>query len=146
MRLLLTLLLGAAVQCPNKELFIARIKELHVDIQHGIVEVIKRVTDSQTLVLTPDFEEMVAPNKMIEHIVRLAKERDKYHSHWIQSLNSDETIATANQKSNSGSSTVISPSVSASSTASAVSSSESNHLAVELADLKSKMRKIRQEL
>lgn len=43
MRLLLLLLLGAAVHCPNKELFITRIKELDVDLQHAIVECIKQV-------------------------------------------------------------------------------------------------------
>lgn len=54
MKLLFTLLLGAAVQCPNKQFFIARIKELNVDTQHAIVDIIKSVTDSQTLVLNRD--------------------------------------------------------------------------------------------
>lgn len=44
MKLILLLLLGAAVQCPNKELFITRIKELDVDLQHSIVECIKQVS------------------------------------------------------------------------------------------------------
>lgn len=44
MKILLTLLLGAAVQCPNKELFIARIKELDLETQHAIVELIKQVS------------------------------------------------------------------------------------------------------
>lgn len=43
MKLLLTLLLGAAVQCPNKQIFIGRIKELDVNTQHAIVELIKQV-------------------------------------------------------------------------------------------------------
>lgn len=43
MKLLSLLLLGAAVQCPNKEIFITRIKELDVDLQHNIVECIKQV-------------------------------------------------------------------------------------------------------
>ena len=43
MKILLTLLLGAAVQCPNKEIFIGRIKELDVNTQHAIVELIKQV-------------------------------------------------------------------------------------------------------
>lgn len=43
MKLLLTYLLGAAVQCPNKQIFIARIKELDVNTQHAIVELIKQV-------------------------------------------------------------------------------------------------------
>ena len=141
MKLLLTLLLGAAVQCPNKQLFIGRITELNTEIQHRIVEVIRLVTDSQTLVLTPEFIESVPREKMIDHIIRLARERDKYHSNWISTLNLEsETISS--QKSSTMSSNVTSPTVS---TASA-STTESQHLAVELADLKSKMRKIRQEL
>lgn len=44
LRLLLLLLLGCAVQGPTKEHFIARIKELSVDMQHDIVECIKQVS------------------------------------------------------------------------------------------------------
>lgn len=54
MKRLLTLLLGAAVQCPNKQFFIARIKELELDTQMAIVNIIQQVTDSQTLVLNRD--------------------------------------------------------------------------------------------
>lgn len=54
MKLLFTLLLGAAVQCPNKQFFIARIKELEVATQLAIVDIIKKVTDTQTLVLNTD--------------------------------------------------------------------------------------------
>jgi len=43
MKLLLLLLLGCAVQCPNKEKFITNIKELHVDTQLAIVECIRQV-------------------------------------------------------------------------------------------------------
>lgn len=133
MKILLTLLLGAAVQCPNKEIFIARIKELDIDTQHAIVEFIKQVTDNQTLVLTQDSLDHLAPNKMYNHIIRLAKERDMYHSNWISSLANDLV---------NGSISKLTPSHSTSS----ASSSDSNHLAVELADLKSKLRKLRQEL
>lgn len=57
MKLLLTLLLGAAVQCPNKQFFIARIKELEYDTQMAIVSIIKQVTDSQTIVLNRDISD-----------------------------------------------------------------------------------------
>lgn len=77
MKLLLTLLLGAAVQCPNKEIFIGRIKELNVDTQMAIVELIKQVTDNQSLVLTNDSMELLAPDRMYQHIIRIAKERDR---------------------------------------------------------------------
>ena len=143
MRLLLTLLLGIAVQCPNKELFIARIKELNVETQHSLVEVIKQVTDSQTLVLTPDFNENVPRERMLDHIVRLAKERDKYHSNWVTSVsNGDHHESVDSHKGSALSSNVTSPA----SASSASVSTESNHMAVELADLKSKLRKNRQEL
>lgn len=51
MKLLITLLLGAAVQCPNKQLFIVRIKELNVNTQHAIVELIKQVRVSRCALL-----------------------------------------------------------------------------------------------
>lgn len=47
MQLFLLLLLGCAVQCPNKERFIYRIKQLSEDTQHDIVDCIKQVCDSQ---------------------------------------------------------------------------------------------------
>lgn len=37
------LILGCAVQCENKEIFIENIKSLDVDVQHAIVEHIKEV-------------------------------------------------------------------------------------------------------
>ena len=39
----LLLLLGCAVQCENKELYIDKIKNLDLNIQHDIVEHIKQV-------------------------------------------------------------------------------------------------------
>lgn len=43
MTLLLLLLLSCAVQCPNKEIFIEKIKLLNLDVQHSIVDCIKQV-------------------------------------------------------------------------------------------------------
>lgn len=43
LQLLLLLLLGCAVQCPNKQNFIEGIKSLPVDAQHGLVHCIKQV-------------------------------------------------------------------------------------------------------
>lgn len=45
LNLLLLLLLACAVQCPNKEIFIERIKLLPLDVQHSIVDYIKQVGD-----------------------------------------------------------------------------------------------------
>jgi hypothetical protein len=49
MQLLLLLLLGCAVQCPNKETFIDRIKQLDVPAQHAIVDCIKQVSLSLSI-------------------------------------------------------------------------------------------------
>ncbi|XP_058826174.1 protein Daple-like [Topomyia yanbarensis] len=143
MKLLITLLLGAAVQCPNKEIFIARIKELDLDTQHAIVEVIKQVTDSQTLVLTQEAFDQLSSETMCKHIIRLAKERDQYHSKWMSTIMSD---ADAMNSSSSKTSLHNSCSATTSSANTPSTSSENNHLAVELADYKSKLRKLRQEL
>ncbi|ETN58992.1 hook protein [Anopheles darlingi] len=148
MKLLVTLLLGAAVQCPNKEIFIGRIKELDVNTQHAIVEVIKQVTDSQTLVLTQEAVEQLSPEQMCKHLVRLAKERDQYHGKWMCSMISDsEQQALVNSSSSKNSlHNASSSSASTSSANTPSTTSENNHLAVELADYKSKLRKLRQEL
>jgi len=49
MKLLLLLLLGCAVQCPNKESFIERIKTLPIESQHALVHYIKQVIQFLTL-------------------------------------------------------------------------------------------------
>ncbi|XP_053680380.1 girdin [Anopheles nili] len=146
MKLLITLLLGAAVQCPNKEIFIARIKELDVNTQHAIVEVIKQVTDSQTLVLTQESLEQLSPELMCKHVVRLAKERDQYHGKWMSSFITDSEQQALVNSSSSKSSLHNASSASTSTANTPSTTSENNHLAVELADYKSKLRKLRQEL
>lgn len=158
MRLLLTLLLGAAVQCPSKEVFISRIKELDVDTQHGIVEIIKQVTDDQTLVLTAEMKELVQQEQMYTHLLRIMKERDVFHSKWIGSLATEQEMVNS-VGSGGGGGGVLSPGQSNRSTpgtATTPSSSggggmghsnvDPNHAAVELADFKSKLRRLRQEL
>ncbi|XP_055911264.1 girdin isoform X1 [Eupeodes corollae] len=140
MKVLLTLLLGAAVQCPNKELFIGRIKELDVDTQHAIVELIKQVTDNHSLVLTEESIDLLTPADMYTHILRLTKERDAMYMKWISA------VATEPESNGTDSSQNIPLSPASGMTTSPSSSSESNHMAVELADLKSKLRKLRQEL
>ena len=70
----------------------------------------------------------------------------QFHSNWIASLpieNEQTTngLSATMQKSNSNSSS------STPTTSSSISStSDSNHMAVELADMKSKLRKLRQDL
>lgn len=77
MKLLLILLLGAAVQCPNKEIFVSRIKELDEEMQYRIVELIKQVRDTQSLVLNVEAIEKIPVEHMYNHVMRIARERDK---------------------------------------------------------------------
>lgn len=168
MKLLLTLLLGAAVQCPNKQIFIGRIKELALGTQHAIVELIKQVTDNQTLVLTNDSLEHLSPERMYEHIIRIARERDKFQSNWIASLAIDANgvaVGVDGAKQLSGAAAAGVNATAAAAVAAmaaavggatgafgaagmpgAATATDSNHMAVELADLKSKLRRFRQEL
>lgn len=70
---------------------------------------------------------------LIDLVVRIAHERDKYHGDWIAQVTpnpSDVKFSTSDVAVNQ----------------TATINSDQNHLAVELADLKSKLRKLRQDL
>ncbi|PZC72236.1 hypothetical protein B5X24_HaOG211677 [Helicoverpa armigera] len=137
MKLLILLLLGAAVQCPNKELFITRIKELNVDLQHNIVECIKQVTDMQTVVLTPDAIDLFQSPTMFNHMRRLAKERDHYLQNWASLVLHEGLCENDNENKNGKNRSTQNVNQ---------NNGDSQHLAVELADWKARLRKQRQEL
>ncbi|KAK3922874.1 Protein Daple [Frankliniella fusca] len=139
MQLFLLLLLGCAVQCPNKERFIYHIKQLSEDTQHDIVDCIKQVTDSQRVVLSPDTsEENLSPDLMMNHVRRLIKERDAYLQQWLNASVQDTPVSTNNATALQNDSPRRQTSQ--------VVGNDSHHLAVELADWKSRLRKQRQEL
>ncbi|XP_053956841.1 girdin isoform X2 [Anastrepha ludens] len=144
MKILLTLLLGAAVQCPNREIFIGRIKMLDVETQHAIVGLIKQVTEDQSLVLTKESVNLLTPVNMYNHILRLTKERDNIYLRWITSMCSESDLNMS--ACGDGSISIPLSPLSCALTTSCPTSNENNHMAVELADLKSKIRKLRQEL
>uniref|UniRef100_A0A1B6DUN4 Calponin-homology (CH) domain-containing protein n=1 Tax=Clastoptera arizonana TaxID=38151 RepID=A0A1B6DUN4_9HEMI len=134
MQLLLLLLLGCAVQCPNKQRFIEHIKTLSVEAQHCIVHCIKQVTESQEIVLCGDHEKSLSQEQMFTHIQHLIKERDKYLQVWIgQEDRKCAGVVMGNERLNA-------------TTPSGGERGESQHLAVELADWKARLRKQRQEL
>ncbi|XP_013192800.2 protein Daple [Amyelois transitella] len=137
MKLLILLLLGAAVQCPNKELFITQIKELDVELQHNIVECIKQVTDMQTVVLTPDAIDLFQSPTLFNHMRRLAKERDHYLLNWASLVLNEGLCDTDNENKQAKSRSTQNVNQ---------NNGESQHLAVELADWKARLRKQRQEL
>uniref|UniRef100_A0AAR5PBE8 HOOK N-terminal domain-containing protein n=1 Tax=Dendroctonus ponderosae TaxID=77166 RepID=A0AAR5PBE8_DENPD len=126
LKLLVLLLLGCAVQGPTKETFIARIKELDVDVQHDIVACIKQITDGQNLVLTTNWTEQ-APQQLYTHVKALTAERDKLLQQWVIDLGQENISGVESGRSSQ-------------------EGVESSHWAVELADWKARLRKQRQEL
>ncbi|XP_062281429.1 coiled-coil domain containing 88A [Scomber scombrus] len=59
LRRLLLLLLGCAVQCENKEMFIQQIQSLDIETQAGIANCIQQVTQDPQMVLPLQWEELV---------------------------------------------------------------------------------------
>ncbi|XP_066586200.1 girdin [Prorops nasuta] len=142
MKLLLLLLLGCAVQCPNKEKFITKIKTLNVDTQLAIVDCIKQVTDQQDIIVTQDSMDNVNMGCVFTHIKNLIQERDLYREKWRgTAINEivDRNDSSSTEVNDMGKIPQFHP----------ISKSEredNHHYAVELADWKSKVRKQRQEL
>lgn len=83
------------------------------------------MTDEQTVILTLDWSEH-PPERLYSHVRALIRERDLYLQQWGTALGQE------NPRGSPGQTTPIGV--------------ESNHLAVELADWKSRLRKQRQEL
>lgn len=102
----------------------------------------EKVTDNQSLVLTHDSLEQLSPNQMYNHLIRVSKERDYFHANLISNLITEIESPRSNDSSTSSS---ISSKISSASNSQSLHP-DSNHMAVELADLKSKLRKMRQEL
>lgn len=77
MKLLLSLLLDAAVQCPNKEIFINHIRKLDETIQFTIMQLITQVRETHNLVLSMEVFEKMPVEQIYNHITRIARERDR---------------------------------------------------------------------
>ena len=143
MKLLLLLLLGCAVQCPNKERFITKIKTLNVDTQLAIVECIKQVTDHQDIVITQDAMENVNMGSLFIQIKKLTQELELYRQRWrdtgvnesVERNDSSISVETEEMNKVQPSNPVIKS-----------EREDNHHYAVELADWKSRVRKQRQEL
>ncbi|KAK0181253.1 hypothetical protein PV327_003551 [Microctonus hyperodae] len=141
MKLLLILLLGCAVQCPNKQNFIHKITTLDQDTQLGLVNHIKEITDSHDIVIPQN----VVVNVTGEFLMRLRHERDIYNEKFSPSVinemssvndvnlrEDNDNINNKNQRTNL--------------TNKSDGGENHHHHAVEVADLKSKLRKQRNEL
>ncbi|XP_062862903.1 protein Daple [Trichomycterus rosablanca] len=149
MKRLLLLLLGCAVQCDRKEEIIEKIKLLDIETQAAIVSHIQEVTHNQENVLDLqwlDVGELSAEDldslsrTLAFHLRKLIDERDEC-SELILELTQERDYLQFQQLNPVGFS-----SPERSSQPSVLSKEERQHLAVELADTKAKLRRSRQEL
>ncbi|KFQ23344.1 Protein Daple, partial [Merops nubicus] len=148
---LLLLVLGCAVQCERKEEFIERIKQLDIETQAAIVSHIQEVTHNQENVFDLQWLELpdMAPEEleslsrnMVFHLKRLIDERDEC-TEVIVDLTQERDYLQSQQPP----SPLKAPSPDSSpSPVNPLSNEDKQHLAVELADTKAKLRRIRQEL
>ncbi|XP_077189903.1 girdin isoform X4 [Paroedura picta] len=143
---LLLLLLGCAVQCQKKEEFIERIQSLDFDIRAAVAAHIQEVTHNQENVFDLQWmedgalsQEYIGPllKNMALHLKRLIDERDE-HSETIIELSEERDSLHFLPHASAAQSPCGSP---------GMKRTESRqHLSVELADAKAKIRRLRQEL
>ncbi|XP_051682089.2 protein Daple isoform X3 [Oryctolagus cuniculus] len=147
----LLLVLGCAVQCERKEEFIERIKQLDIETQAGIVAHIQEVTHNQENVFDLQWLELpdVAPEElealsrsMVFHLRRLIDQRDECTELIVDLTQERDYLQAQHPPSPAKSSSVDSTP----SPTSSLSSEEKQHLAVELADTKARLRRVRQDL
>lgn len=86
MKLLLKLFLGAAVQCPRKEYFINLLKKLNVETQFSLVDIIKKVTDNESFVLTSESSKQLSSKQMFNNLRRVTKERCIFNSNFFTEI------------------------------------------------------------
>ncbi|XP_058843506.1 protein Daple-like isoform X2 [Acipenser ruthenus] len=148
---LLLLILGCAVQCERKEEFIEKIKQLDIETQAAIVTHIQEVTHNQENVfdlqwlempyLPPEDLDSLSRN-MVFHLRKLIDERDDsseviveltQERDYLQSQQPLSPVKTSSPETTPGPVTLL-------------SKEDRQHLAVELADCKAKLRRTRQEL
>ncbi|XP_016018084.2 girdin isoform X3 [Rousettus aegyptiacus] len=144
---LLLLLLGCAVQCQKKEEFIERIQSLDFDTKAAVAAHIQEIThnqenvfDLQWMEVTDMSQEEIEPllKNMALHLKRLIDERDEHSETIIELSEERDGLHFLPHASSSAQSPCGSP---------GMKRTESRqHLSVELADAKAKIRRLRQEL
>ncbi|KTG31287.1 hypothetical protein cypCar_00036345, partial [Cyprinus carpio] len=137
LRRLLLLLLGCAVQCERKETFIQQIQCLDIDTQAELALCIQEVTQDPSAVLPLEFGDMCGLNgaelqtlfcSMAKQIQNLLAQRDT-HLERIAELCQQQESSTAHITTSSG-----------------FGDGLPEGLAVQLADSKAKLRRLKQEL
>ncbi|XP_040892146.1 girdin-like [Toxotes jaculatrix] len=149
MKKLLLLLLGCAVQCEKKEEYIERIQTLDFDTKAAIAAHIQELTHSQENVLdlqwlesgemNPDEVDVVV-RSMAAHLRHLLDQRDTHLETIAELMQEKECVVSLLSSPSSPQSGSYSPSIQQQQAGS------QQHLAVELADSKAKIRRLRQEL
>ncbi|XP_072907083.1 girdin-like isoform X7 [Hemitrygon akajei] len=145
MKKLLLLLLGCTVQCERKEEFIERIKNLDFDTKATVAIHIQEVTHNQENVFDMQWMELTdisredlnsSFRKMANHLKRLVDERDE----------KCEIILRLAQERDCSQSPVRGIAQSPTGSPGMQRTESRQHLSVELADTKAKLRRIRQEM
>ncbi|KAM8771501.1 girdin-like isoform 2-T2 [Acanthopagrus schlegelii] len=149
MKKLLLLLLGCAVQCEQKEEYIKRIQTLDFETKAAIAAHIQEVTHNQENVLDlqwleasevhPDELDAVARN-MASHLRHLLEQRDTQLKTIAELMQEKDGVVSLLNSPSSPQSASYSPSMQQQ------QAGTQQHLAVELADSKAKIRRLRQEL
>ncbi|XP_058880456.1 girdin-like isoform X3 [Acipenser ruthenus] len=146
MKKFLLLLLGCAVQCEKKEEFIEKIQTLDFDTKAAIASHIQEVTHNQENVFDLQWMDVAdlsqedldsLSRNMALHLKRIVDERDEY----------SETIIELSQERECGHFSAHAPTPQSPNGSPSMRRTESRqHLSVELADAKAKIRRLRQEL
>lgn len=149
MRKLLLLLLGCAVQCEKKEEYIEKIQTLDFETKAAIAAHIQELTHSQDNVLDlqwlesselhPDDMEAAVRN-MTTHLRHLLDQRDTHLETIAELMQEKEGVVSLLSSPSSPQSASYSPTIQQQQVGT------QQHLAVELADSKAKIRRLRQEL
>ncbi|XP_016124454.1 protein Daple-like [Sinocyclocheilus grahami] len=149
---LLLLILGCAVQCDRKEEMIEKIKLLEIETQAAIVTHIQEVTHNQENVLDLQWMEVgEIPAEQLDplsrtmafHLRKLIDERDESAELIIELTQERDYLQSQQPSSLLG---FPSPEHTSLSPVTLLSKEDRQHLAVELADAKAKLRRSRQEL
>ncbi|ELU01156.1 hypothetical protein CAPTEDRAFT_219709 [Capitella teleta] len=142
----LLLLLGCSIQCEQQEVFIENIKLLDVEVQQSIVECIKEITDESKNVFAVDAEADLGetPRHMLRHLRRLVAERDGLWNEIKGLSGALDDLRVEHQQLEAVSQAQKTAAAPPGAPASG-SSPEKHHAAVELAECKAKLRRLRQE-
>uniref|UniRef100_A0A8B9HFA0 Coiled-coil domain containing 88A n=1 Tax=Astyanax mexicanus TaxID=7994 RepID=A0A8B9HFA0_ASTMX len=143
---LLLLLLGCAVQCEEKEEYIERIQTLDFDTKAAIASHIQEVTHNQENVL--DLQWLEGGEAPPEDLDSLSRNLAFHLKHLVDERDEQlETIVELTQERDCGQYSPPAPSAQSPNDSPSMRRTESRqHLSVELADAKAKIRRLRQEL